>query len=159
MRRLLYIFILIIIIASGIFIFVEYKKMPNALNANNQNIAGVATGGDYAQIKKTGGSYNGKTKRENNIRVAIKVGRDVYEISAPEGSTAYDTMKILASTTPAFSFKDKYYSGLGYFIEEINGVKNSDSVYWTLYVNGKYSTVGASQYKILEGDMIEWKNE
>ena len=58
-----------------------------------------------------------------------------------------------------FSFKAKNYSGLGYFVEEINGIKNADGFYWTLYINNKYSTVGVSQYKLMSGDSVWWKYE
>ena len=57
------------------------------------------------------------------------------------------------------TFTSTYYSGLGYLIDELNGVKNENGMYWTLYVNGKYSVVGASGYKLSEGDSIEWKYE
>jgi len=49
--------------------------------------------------------------------------------------------------------------GLGSFIQEINGVENSSGAYWTFYVNGRYSTTGASQYVLSQGDTIEWKFE
>lgn len=156
-RKIFYGIVFIIIFIGGVFAFIEYEKMPNAPNANKQEIAGVATSSKPAQIKKTEViPRNEKTEQKNNIKITVSVGQNSYVVSAPAGSTVYEAIEILASTTSAFSFKDKYYSGLGYFIEEINGVKNENGKYWTLYVNGKYSTVGASQYKVLEGDRIEW---
>ncbi len=86
------------------------------------------------------------------------VGDKNYSLDVPIGSTAYDAMNILASSTD-FSFTTQLYPGLGYFIEEINGVKNQNGMYWTLYVNGAYSNVGVSDYKISFGDVIEWKYE
>lgn len=94
----------------------------------------------------------------SNVKINFVVGTSSYSVLVPEGSTVYDAMNILASTTP-FNFVAKNYSGLGYFIEEINGIKNSNSMYWTLYVNGVYSTVGASEYVLLQGDEVEWKYE
>ncbi len=79
-----------------------------------------------------------------------------YDISVQKGATVYDTMTTLASTTQ-FSFNAKYYSGLGYFIDAINGIKNANGNYWTLYVNGTYATVGASAYRLSANDSIEWK--
>lgn len=76
----------------------------------------------------------------------------------PKNHSVYEAMTALASTTD-FTFKSKYYPGLGFFIEEINGVKNADGFYWTLYINGRYSTVGASQYILKDKDRYEWKYE
>ena len=95
---------------------------------------------------------------DNKEQINFIVGAKNYSVSTPVGSTAYDAMNILASTTD-FTFKSVFYSGIGYFIEEINNVKNSGGQYWTLYVNGKYSNVGASDYKLSSGDIIEWKYE
>lgn len=88
-----------------------------------------------------------------------------YDISVEKGATVYDVMAKLASSTcgeqcrtvNSFSFSARYYSGLGYFIDAINGIKNANGSYWTLYVNGKYATVGASTHQLSEGDSIEWK--
>ena len=99
-----------------------------------------------------------KVSIPKNLSVNFVVGAKNYSANVPAGSTTYDAMNILASTTD-FSFKSDFYSGLGYFIEEINGVKNSGGYYWTLYVDGKYSEVGASSYKLLSGDSVEWKYE
>ena len=92
------------------------------------------------------------------VSVDFSVGQKKYSLNLPLGSTAYGAMNILASTTD-FSFKANFYPGLGYFVEEINGTKNQDSVYWTLYINGVYSNVGASDYVLKQGDSVEWKYE
>jgi hypothetical protein len=86
------------------------------------------------------------------------VGSVSYPVSTAVGGNIYEVMNTLSSTT-AFRFTAKYYQGLGYFIEEINGIKNKDGYYWTLYVNEVYSTVGVSDYILKEGDQIEWKLE
>jgi len=95
---------------------------------------------------------------EKKIQISLVAGEKSYTDSVPSGSTIYDAMNILASTTD-FSFKSTFYPGLGYFIEEINGVKNSGGQYWTLYVNNLYSNVGAAAYNVAQGDIIEWKYE
>lgn len=98
------------------------------------------------------------TLKTHEIQIYFLSGDKNYSLNVPLGSTVYDVMNILASTTD-FSFKANFYSGLGYFIEEINGVKNQGGTYWTLYVNSKYSEVGASAYKLSDGDSVEWKYE
>jgi len=56
------------------------------------------------------------------------------------------------------NFKDITYSGMGKFVEEINGTKNGDK-YWIYYVNGKKANIGVSNYKIKTGDVVSWKYE
>ena len=58
-----------------------------------------------------------------------------------------------------FSFKTKEYPGLGYFVEEINGVGGGQGKYWIYYVNGKEASVGIKDYVVKEGDIISWKHE
>jgi hypothetical protein len=106
-------------------------------------------------LSTTSSSTENKT---SEIEINFVAGAKDYSLSVPAGSTIYDAMNILASTTD-FSFSATLYPGLGYFINEINGVKNSDGNYWTLYVNGNYSNVGASDYKLSKGDSVEWKYE
>lgn len=50
---------------------------------------------------------------------------------------------------------------LGLFVEAINGVKNEEGkqMYWTLYVNGTRSSLGASSARVKPGDVITWKFE
>ena len=98
------------------------------------------------------------TQSKNDIHVVLTASSSTYALSLPEHSSVYEAMNILASTT-AFRFKAKYYQSLGYFIEEINGVKNSGGFYWTLYVDGKYSAVGVSGYFLKDGDRVVWKYE
>jgi len=89
---------------------------------------------------------------------SLVVAGRVYPLSVPEGTSVYEAMEVLASTTD-FRFESQEYSGLGYFIRGIGGTRNSDGRYWTFYVNGSYSMVGASQYRLREGDSVEWKFE
>jgi len=97
-----------------------------------------------------------KLATEDLIKIAFVAGDGKYDTFVQKGATVYDAMAKLASST-SFSFNAKYYSGLGYFIDAINGVKNANGNYWTLYVNGKYATVGASAYILSENDSVEWK--
>ena len=57
------------------------------------------------------------------------------------------------------NFKDETYSGMGKFIEEINGVKNNGEQNWIYYVNGKKAEIGISNYEIKAGDTVSWKYE
>jgi hypothetical protein len=56
-------------------------------------------------------------------------------------------------------FKEKNYSGMGEFIEEINNQKNNGEKNWIYYVNDKKANIGISNYKINPGDVVSWKYE
>ena len=109
-------------------------------------------------VEKPVNQNKAEAESKDKIKVVIYIGGKNIEFFVPDGSTVYDAMVLLsASQTADFSFKAKAYPGIGYFIEEINGIKNTGGKYWTLYVNGKYATVGASDYKLLAGDKVEWE--
>jgi len=67
-------------------------------------------------------------------------------------ATAFD----LLSTTHQVTFKD-YGSGMGEFVESIDGAIPDGKHFWEFYINGKSSNVGASSYTLKDGDKIEWK--
>lgn len=52
----------------------------------------------------------------------------------------------------------KQYS-FGDMVEAVDGVKGGDGRYWIYYVNGETAKVGASDYKLKEGDKILWRLE
>ena len=56
------------------------------------------------------------------------------------------------------TFKTETYTGMGEFVEEINGVKNGNKN-WIYYVNNKKAEIGVSNYKINPGDIVSWKYE
>ncbi len=69
------------------------------------------------------------------------------------GQTALDLLKIKHKVVA------KTYSGIGEFVESIDGMKPDSQHFWAFYVNGKSSNVGASSYVLKSGDKIEWKLE
>lgn len=95
-------------------------------------------------------------KTKFNIYIDTKVLE--YYVSVKPGSNIHDAMQKLASTHD-FEFSGKNFSGMGFFVESINGMKNSMSMNWVYYINGSYATVGISGYTLKEGDTIEWKYE
>jgi len=93
-----------------------------------------------------------------SLEIPIYVGESSYHVSVPAGSSVFDAMSA-AKARAGLIFLAYTYSGLGYFVEEINGIRNGQGEYWTLYVNGVYSKVGASSYELRKGDTVEWKFE
>ncbi|HEY9583963.1 MAG TPA: DUF4430 domain-containing protein [Candidatus Paceibacterota bacterium] len=101
---------------------------------------------------------NTRIENERKIFITLKAGGGEYSVSILPGGSVYDVMTALTlSSFKPFIFEAENYPSLGYFVKSINGVKNSGGYYWTLYVNGQYSTLGATQYILKEGDRIEWK--
>lgn len=75
----------------------------------------------------------------------------------PEGTSALGALE-RASQSSAFEMRRKEYSGLGILVEKIGAFENgADGRYWQYSVNGKFAPVGADQYAVQGGDVIEWK--
>lgn len=114
------------------------------------------------EINKELGEY--VEKEQNKIKISLKISangsENEYSKRIEKESSVFDLMKLIDDENNNFSFKYKE-SSMGVFIEEINEIKNnaSDNMYWMFYVNNKLSEVGASGYKLSEGDSVEWKYE
>ena len=91
--------------------------------------------------------------------VLLAAGQE-HEVWLPEGATAYDLMTIVAENSE-FEFRGKNFWGMGFFVEEINGIAQNPKgkMYWIYYINGEKALVGVSQYVIQTNDVIEWKYE
>ena len=92
------------------------------------------------------------------ITSSLVVNNTTYSLAIPANSTAYDFMKLLREKT-SFNFTGRDFGGpLGFFVEEINGVKNGQK-FWIFSINGKKSQLGVSNYRIQSGDIISWNYE
>lgn len=77
---------------------------------------------------------------------------------AEKETTVYDFMDKLRNEGK-INFTEKNYTGIGKFIESINGVKGHGEQNWIYYVNGKKAQIGVSNYKLKPGDVVSWKYE
>ena len=92
--------------------------------------------------------------------ISLNVLGHVYNTNVVDGSTVYDAMKLIEDTKDSnFSFVSKDYSGLGSFVDEINGISGSPGKYWIYYINNQKASVGVSKYVLKAGDIISWKQE
>ena len=94
------------------------------------------------------------TKGVSHISQSVQgqVQNQKMEFSAGENKTALDLLRA------SYTLQTKNFgSGLGEFVEEINGTKPAKNEFWAFYVNGKSSNVGASSYFPKDGDSLEWK--
>ncbi len=105
--------------------------------------------------------YNTTTTFTNPI--IFKINNEEYISEFSSSTTVYKLMQNLsASSVKPFMFSGKDYgAGMGYFVTEINEIKNDPQAgrYWIYYVNGESAQVGISNYIINQGDLIEWKYE
>ena len=64
----------------------------------------------------------------------------------------------ICSLKEGFSLEYQTYPELGVFITQI-GEKTGDEngKYWQYWVNNEYAQVGASQFKLKNGDVVAWK--
>lgn len=101
---------------------------------------------------------------ENTVDLIIDFGeaddkQEYNNVEIAEGGTVLDLLKkITEENNLEFDYKD-YGGGLGAFIESINNVKNDSSknLWWQYWINDKYAILGASNYEMKDGDIIEWK--
>lgn len=94
-----------------------------------------------------------------NVKKAILEIDDIkYESEISSPISVSDFMEKLKSEGK-INFKEKNYAGMGKFINEINGIKNSGEKNWIYYVNGQKANIGVSNYKINPGDVVSWKYE
>lgn len=104
--------------------------------------------------------YTTQTEIQNNtqdITVSLNTLDKNYSVKVEKDATVYDVMK--NAEKEGFSFLGREYPQLGFFVDEINGIKNESNKYWIYYVNETEASVGVSKYIIKEGDIISWKQE
>lgn len=104
-----------------------------------------------------------KTENKTEITGGLQqlfINDEKYEKYLPADSTVYDLMVALKNNGQ-INFSGKNSAGLGFFVEEINGIKNNPSknTYWFYYINGQKANVGISNYILKSGDVIKWQYE
>ena len=79
-------------------------------------------------------------------------------LSVPFDSTALDVLKYGSAALTCFQHETKS-SSWGEYITKICNIKSDyeKRTYWSLRVNGKSASKGASKFKIKQGDSIEFR--
>ena len=96
---------------------------------------------------------------EEKVKAVMLIDGLNYEAAVKPGSSIYDLMNLLKNQNK-IDFSGENYSGLGFFVEAINGLKNNPAgKNWLYYLNGRPAPVGISNYLIKANDIIEWKYE
>ena len=94
--------------------------------------------------------------QKDSVDVKIS-GFGTYTVELKSGDTAFDALKRAASQN-GFSLEYKVYS-FGVMISKIGSTEAQGTYYWALYYNGGYSSVGASDLKLKNKDVTEWRYE
>ncbi len=94
-------------------------------------------------------SENQQTNQDVQLVAASSI-----KYKGQEGKTALELLKTMHQV------QTKEFTGIGEFVESIDGVQtDSKTNFWSFYVNGRQSPVGAGEYKTKDSDEIEWKIE
>ncbi len=100
-----------------------------------------------------GADYKPQTETSSMLTVDQKVegSADYTQHPYKESQTAYDVL------TATHKVEARDYGAMGKFVQSIDGVKADSGHFWEFWLNGKSSNVGASSYKLQNGDKLEWK--
>ena len=98
------------------------------------------------------------TEKTNQNLIKFSVDGKIVNLNFTLGDTLEKVIKE-AVTKNLIDVKGTNFSGLGFFVDSINGIKSGNGYSWIYYINGKKATVGVSTYKLQEGDLIEWRYE
>ena|SRR3989338_2636080 len=94
----------------------------------------------------------------SSISFTVMAGDTTFPLVANSGQSLYDVL-LAAKEDKQITFSGKNYSGLGFFITDINSLHSGDGKDLIFYINGKEANVGVSSYVINNGDVILWKLE
>jgi hypothetical protein len=150
--------IFLIVFISLIFVSKKEKLITNTYPIDEKNIEENTPAKNEIPVKeKTDNIFSTVSKDEiiNKITVSLEILDKKYLVKVNDGATVYEVMKI--ARDQGFYFNGKEHLGLGFFVEEINGVRGNGGKYWMYYVNDKEAELGISRYIIKKGDIISWK--
>jgi len=138
MRFLIKILLLALIFTAGFYVGQGFTiKLPDGQTLSiREGVKQVSLMLDFG---------DGKIITFNNINVAD--GQNVFEV----------LNKVVSENDIVLEYKD--YGDMGVFIESIDKIANDFKTnrFWQYWVNNEYANVGASNYLLKGGDMVEWK--
>ena len=162
---IIFILFLLITLASGLVVFLTQEKSerPSMIEKQIEQVIDKPVETAPLAAKKTVEPEKAEAPTsvnrpvEEKIKAVMIISGIKYEAAIKPGSSAYEAMEVLKQENK-INFSGKDYSGLGFFVEEVNGLKNNPAgENWLYYVNGSLAPVGASNYIIKANDIIEWK--
>jgi len=137
-------------------------QTPNEMVDEEKQYSNIAISNEQLTKPQNDNTYNETNNDTATETVFIQVNDKNYDLPYSPSTTVYEAMqRLTADSRQPFLFSAKEFSGMGYFVEEINGLKNNNQTgeYWIYYLNGQSATMGISQLILKPGDKIEWKYE
>ncbi len=137
MKKFIAPLLIIILLASGLFIFKEF-------NSNNTIVI----------------PENQPTGYESKVIVSIDFGNKdikVLEITAGTEDTAFSVLKKISETNNIELVTKQY--DFGVFVEKVGDFESTAKRSWIYYVNGESGQIAADQMKLKNGDKVDWKYE
>ena len=115
---------------------IEGDVIPVIINSNTNAVIFIQTS---AQLDRGDGS-------------AVKL----YTLRAEKDITALEQLQRITNVNNiSLEIKTECY---GSYADSLNGLNGgTDGNYWMYSVNAKTAEVGADQYKLAEGDVVEWR--
>jgi hypothetical protein len=95
-------------------------------------------------------------KEHADISFNFKIGEKVVRLQVSKNISLYEAL-VIAKKKGEINFSGKTYTGLGFFVTEIDSLRNGDGKYLFYYINGKEAPVGVSNYYPQNGDEVLWK--
>jgi predicted component of viral defense system (DUF524 family) len=89
-----------------------------------------------------------------DVQTVVNGQHQITQISY-KGQNGVNALKLLERYA---NVKVTHYS-FGDYVSSINGTAGNGPKYWILYVNGKESSVGASDYITKNSDTLKWRLE
>ena len=97
-------------------------------------------------------------QESDHVKVILDFGDD--KLATYSGISANNTFEALLDAVQSENLEVIYKSSdFGVLVEEIAGVKNSKDSFWLYYINGQMAEVGADEYQLKKGDIVEWRYE
>jgi len=82
---------------------------------------------------------------------------EFHDIQLLENQTVLEILRKLAAEN-SLVLEVKNFEGIGSMITKIGDKANGqENKYWQYFINGAYAQIGADQYKLKDGDAVEWK--
>ena len=151
MKKYLLLLVAIIALTAGAY-FSELQFLSYSYSSAPTLTTSLAAQGDTLAAR------DATSTKTASIEFTLSVGGKNYHGTVRAEATVLDAMNELASSSD-FKFTSKEFSGMGTFVESINGKAGADGFYWILYINGTPSQTGASQTIVNSSDIVEWKYE
>lgn len=167
-KKIILILIVILVVTLSVFGLSqkpESKKVeannPSAtqdLSVSKEETKQVGVEANTSSPKNTLQAEEISSEDGQKINITLTIPQREFNITITEGASVYDLLSLIGQKENInFGFKD--FSGSGFFVDSIDGVKSENGKYWIYYINGKKAEAGISNYKLKAGDSILWKLE